>query len=186
MARWPSSHGGERGGVKSFGSVMVHKASCILGSTARRHRREEVCGSHQWSKGGPGGKDVGEEMRDAVTTGSEQRKTRKQGVTGVLGFRGSGSSSQAAPGFAAGSAPSGGLRSSSPLPLLILRRVVVWTADESPKAARVGSPWMRRRRLLIGEARRGARGRTRCSGCPRSALRQRHGDDDGDVMLTSA
>jgi hypothetical protein len=185
MARWPSSHGGERGGVKSFGLVMVHKASCILGSTARRHRREEVCGSHQWSKGGPGGKDVGEEMRDAVTTGSEQRKTRKQGVTGVLGFRGSGSS-QAAPGFAAGSAPSGGLRSSSPLPLLILRRVVVWTADESPKAARVGSPWMRRRRLLIGEARRGARGRTRCSGCPRSALRQRHGDDDGDVMLTSA
>jgi hypothetical protein len=79
-------------------------------------------------------------MHDTVTTGSEQRKTRKQGVTGVLGFRGSGSSSRKAPSFAAGGASSGGLRSSSPLSLLLLRRVVVWTGDESPEVARVGSP----------------------------------------------
>jgi hypothetical protein len=94
-------------------------------------------------------------------------------VAGVLGYGGSSSSPRAASVFAAGGAPMGGLHSPSPFSplLLLLRRAGGAEGDNSPEAARVGSPGGRGQ-LLIAAGNAGARGRCGCAGggCSRIAM----------------
>jgi hypothetical protein len=90
---------------------------------------------------GPGGEGVGEEMHDAMKTGSEQRKTMKHRLQVCLAtacptppHRRLWSSRRAALSRAASV-----LLLLSPL-LLLFRRAVVWTGDGFPRWLGLGAP----------------------------------------------
>jgi hypothetical protein len=66
------------------------------------------------------------------------------------------------------------LPTSSPPPFFFTSgERVAWTGEDSPKVARVGIIWGLLPWPLIGEVRRVARGRRKCSGGPRGASRRR-------------
>jgi hypothetical protein len=99
---------------------------------------------------GPGGEGIGEEVRDAVTrkatalVGEAERRrgegeAEEAGVTGVLGSRGSGSSSRAAPASRRAVLLRAHSFSSSSSPLLLLLWLAgVWAGD---RISRGGYGW---------------------------------------------
>jgi hypothetical protein len=64
VGRHNTAQARRRGGVR--GRLTMHTVGCVLGSTAKRHRRGRGCGAHLWSKWGPDGEGDGEEKVDVV------------------------------------------------------------------------------------------------------------------------